>query len=79
MLTLTLDGEASTTLEMAHHSSVLSLFAGVHILDNQFVVLLLREHPVVLVRLQLNIVEHPFYRDVILGDANLKCGSCSQQ
>lgn len=49
LLTLTLDEEVSAALEVGHHSSVLSLFALVHILDDQFVGLLLREYCVVLV------------------------------
>lgn len=79
MLTLTLDNEASAALEVAHHSCVHSLFAVVHVLDNQFVGLLLREHPVVLVWLQLHVVEHPFHRNIILRDTQLKYGSCTQQ
>lgn len=78
-LTLTLDGEASAALEVAHHSRVLSLFAVVHVLDYQFVGLLLRQHPEVLVLLQLHIFEHPFHRDVVLGDAQLEYGSCTQK
>lgn len=79
MLTLTLDVEASAALEVSHHSSVLSLSAVVHVLDNQFVGLLLREHPVVIVWLQLHLIEHPFHGDVVLGDAQLKYCSCTQQ
>lgn len=51
MLTLTLDDEASAALEVSNHSGVLALFAVVHILDNQLVGLLLRQHSVVLIRL----------------------------
>lgn len=77
--TLTLNNEASAALEVAHHSGVLSLFAVVHILDNQFVCLLLREYPVVLVWPQLHVVKHPFHGDVVLRDAHLKYSSCTQQ
>lgn len=79
MLTLTLDDEASAALEVSNHSSVLALFAVVHVLDNQLVGLLLSEYPVVLVGPQLHVVEHPFHRNVILRDAHFKCSSCTQQ
>lgn len=79
MPTLTLNNEASAALQVAHHSSVLSFFAVVHILDNQFVGLLLREHPVVLVWPQLSVVEHPFHGNVVLGDAHLKHSCCAQK
>lgn len=77
--TLTLDGEVSAALEMAHHSDVLSLFAVVHILDNQFVGLVLGDHLVVVVLLQLGFLVHPFYGDVFLRDLHLEHGSRSQQ
>lgn len=78
-LTLTLDGEASAALEVSDHGSVLALLAVVHALDNQLVALILREHPVVLTGPQLHVVEHPFHRDVVLGDAHLKCSRGTQK
>lgn len=51
---------------MSDHSSVLSLFAVLHVLDYQFVGSLLREHGVVLTALQLHVVKHPFHWDAVL-------------
>lgn len=79
MLTLTLNEEACIALQVSDQHCVLALLAVVHVLNNQLVALLLREHPVVLVRLQLCVVEHPPDRDVVLGDADLKHSSRPQQ
>lgn len=79
MLTLTLNDEACVALQVSDQHSVLALLAVVHVLNNQLVALLLGEHPVMLVGLQLCVVEHPPDRDVVLGDANLKHSSRTQQ
>lgn len=74
---LTLNNEVSAALQVSYNSSVVALHAVVHVVDNQLVVLLLRDDAVALVRHQLFVIEHPFHWDVILGDANFKYNCCS--
>lgn len=79
MLRLTLYDEVSAALQVSNHSRVLSLFAVVHIANYQFVGSLLRKDGVVLTGLQLHIIKHPFYRDVVLRDPHFKHRGSTQQ
>ena len=66
LLLLTLHKETSAAAQVSRHSGVLSLFAVIHIVDDQLVRLAIRQHAVVFARLQLCVLEHPFDWDVIL-------------
>lgn len=65
----------STALHMSNHSSVLSCLVVIHILDDQLVRFSLRQHFDVFTWFKLNVIEHPFDRDVIMRQAQLKRGS----